>query len=160
MFSAALLFAVSNFAIADYCFTSVKDLNSCRIEDLIATKKAMNSISKFSADKKTIQTIVLNRDPRDMLKYVKPGSPAHEQVLADIKNYVPTTTYSEFFHLDGNHYAKQLGPQSNCAEFGTYMENEETIELDAQKLIGECSNDEQKMSTLFLGKSTYRKIKY
>ena len=100
IFSAVLLLALSNFALADYCFTSVKDLNSCRIEDHIATKKAMNSISKFSADKKSIQTITLNRDPRDMLKYVKPGSPAHEQVLADIKNYVPITIKGDQYEIE------------------------------------------------------------
>jgi hypothetical protein len=150
----------SNFAFADFCFTSVKDLQSCKIEDLIATRKPMNSILKFVDNKKSIQNIILMADPRDMLQYVQPGSPAHEKVLEDIKNFVPTTTITVLFHLDGNYFAQQLGPQSNCAYFGEYRETEEVIEFDSQKLIGDCSDQEQKMSQFTLGKSTYRKINY
>lgn len=155
-----LFFFFPNFAFADFCFTSVKNLQSCKIEDLVATKESMNSILKFVDNKKYIQSIILNPDPREMLQYVQPGSPAHEKVLEDIKNYVPTTTINVLFNLDGNYFAKQLGPTSNCAYFGEYRETEEVIEFDFQKLIGDCSDQEQKMSRFTLGKSTYRKIKY
>jgi hypothetical protein len=41
--ASVLFFGFSDFAFADFCFTPVKNLQSCKIEDLIATKEPMNT---------------------------------------------------------------------------------------------------------------------
>lgn len=144
---------------ADYCFTSVKNLNSCNVEALIASNAHLGSIHKFVNNRTSIQTIILNPKPLD-LSFFKPGSPAYEQALKDRENFVPTRNYVVKFKLNGNTYEEQVGPNSNCYYQGLYKEDKESIEFDFKKYVGSCTEKDKLFDSLISAKSKYRKIYY
>lgn len=144
---------------ANYCFTSVKGLNSCDAAALVALNLNSGTIKRFINNKTAIEWVTINPKPID-INFTKPGSPAYYQVLEDQKNYVPTSTFTVKLKLNGNTFEVQVGPNSNCYYKGTYRETKDIVEFDSKDLIGNCDETQKTIGKMALGKITYRKINY